>query len=80
MKFHAQFLVKDLKSEIVDALGTDGVYILDGRNSLTKMISDSKNQMKRMRHMHPNYIGFAIKEGTRFDNSEEIFTKILRHI
>lgn len=59
----------------IDALGSDGVFILDGRNSLSIMISDSKNRMQKLEKLH-NFIGFKIMKGERFSNSREVYNSI----
>ncbi len=69
MKYHVQFLNLDLKGEVQDALGSDGVFILDGRNSLSTMEVDANKQFHRMnKHLH-TYCGWEIRKGTRFDNA-----------
>lgn len=87
MKYYAQFLEnssgqtwcpikKGLVSApitIVDAMGSDGVFILDGRNSLSTMINDATKRMKSLSKVKPNYIGFKIMRGEKFTKSKEIY-------
>lgn len=45
---------------VMEALGTEGVFILDGRNKLSTMIDDAYERMHKLRNVHPNYVGFQI--------------------
>ena len=67
MKFHVQFLDTSIvdKNMVVEACGSDAVFILDGRNPLSTMIADAQTQMHRLRNVH-KYVGFVIKQGSRF--------------
>jgi len=62
MKYYVQFLDKNLKGEIGEACGSDGVFILDGRNSLSTMLDDAYERMARFDKLH-NYVGFTIRRG-----------------
>ena len=87
MKYFAQFLTlssgqtfKDGKIVTVekfpiDALGSDGVFILDGRNNIETMVFDSKIRMHTLKNIH-NYIGFKIMKGERFTDAKEIYKSI----
>ena len=48
--------------------GSDGVYILDGRNNIDNMISDAKKRMEKMRTIHPDICGFKIIKAQRFSD------------
>ncbi len=67
MKYHVQFLATSIvdKNMVVEACGSDSVFILDGRNALSTMIADAYTQMHRLRNVQ-KYVGFVIKEGSRF--------------
>ena len=71
MTHYIQFKDKDLKGNVVDAIGTDGVFILDGRNGLNTMFQDGMKRMLQLRRVH-KYVGFVVMKGSRFDNSKEI--------
>jgi hypothetical protein len=69
MKAYVQFLELDLKGSTVEALGSDGVFILDGRKSLDTMTTDAHKRFRQMnKHLH-NYVGWRIMKGERFDAS-----------
>lgn len=63
MKYYVQFKKYNLANEISDCLGTDGVYILDGRNKLNTMIVDAFEQIYRLRRVQKGIIGFVIHKG-----------------
>jgi len=63
MKYHIQFFTKDLKGRIVEALGSDSVFILDGRNSINTMIQDGIAQANRLKAIQPYYIKFEVRQG-----------------
>lgn len=75
MKFFVQF--KELRAKImndypfqhspckpflVDSCGSDSIFILDGRNSLSTMIQDAKDRIKKLRPVK-QIDGFEIHEG-----------------
>ncbi|MHC4270614.1 MAG: hypothetical protein ACYSTS_19460 [Planctomycetota bacterium] len=72
MRYYVQFLQKNLSNNIAEACGSDGVFILDGRNCLNTMIIDAHERMKKLKKVQPYYIGFRIMKGSRFDNSTMI--------
>ena len=78
MKYHVQFLTTSVvnKNIVVEALGSDAVFILDGRNNLTTMIEDAKLRMKQLASVQ-NYVGFVIKQGARFGYCKAIHTSKL---
>jgi hypothetical protein len=69
---YTQFFTTNLKGDIDTALGSDGVFILDGRNNLTNMIIDSNDRYKKMKRIHDDYIGYKIMKGNRFDDNNQI--------
>jgi hypothetical protein len=44
----------------IEMCGSDGVYILDGRNNLDNMIIDAEKRMEKMRTIHTYIIGYKI--------------------
>ena len=75
---YTQFIQFDKEGNIVESLGSDGIFMLDGRNKLETMIDDSKDRFTRMtKNIHPEYIGFRIMKGPRLDNSRCIHQWIL---
>lgn len=77
MKYYAQFQEFDLKGNLVDAFGSDGVYILDGRNTLDTMINDAEKQLYRLTcRGYKRYKGYTIQKGNRFDNSITVYDSL----
>ena len=85
MRYYAQLLEKDLKfnhnnmtwtdtGELREAMGTDSVFILDGRNNILTMIEDSNKRLEQMNDFKNIYKGFRIMNGSRFDDSKVIYT------
>ena len=62
VKYYAQFMEYNLKGVLDLALGSDGVFILDGRKTLEHMIEDAKEQMHRLRFVQ-TYSKFRIMKG-----------------
>ena len=56
----------------VELLGSDGVYILDGRNSIDTMIEDSLLRIERLKRVH-EIIGFEIRKGD-FSHYRVVYT------
>ena len=85
MKYYVQFLnessgrtfkdgqIFEVPKFPIDAIGSDGVFILDGRNSLEIMINDAKERQAKFK----NFIGFKIMKGERFTNSVEIYNSLI---
>lgn len=63
MKYFVQFKTHNLNGEVSDALGSDGVFILDGRNNTEIMKSDAEHRMYMLRNVQPGYIGYEIRYG-----------------
>jgi len=79
MKYQAQFLVKyESQGEIQELCGSDGVFILDGRNSLGTMCKDSIKRIEWLKKVQPKIVGFKIMKGPRFTESTEIHRWINR--
>jgi len=78
MTHYLQFLVVDNNKRLSDLLGSDGVFILDGRNNLNTMKADAQLRMHRLRFVQPHIIGYKIVKGTRFDDKNPtLYTWIL---
>lgn len=60
--------------EVCDALGSDGVFILDGRNSIDTMVQDAMNRMKNLLKIK-SFRGFEIRVGT-FSKFQTLYTFI----
>ena len=65
---YTQFFEENTKGEVWTALGSDGVFILDGRNKLPTLIKDSEERWRKLSNLHPEYIGFKILRGDRLDD------------
>jgi hypothetical protein len=64
MKIFVQFLTLNTKGEVDDLLGSDGVFILDGRNNLNTWIKDAHNRIKQLKNVQPEIVGFKIIKST----------------
>lgn len=69
MKYYVRFLDLNTRNEVSEALGSDAVFILDGRNTLENMIVDAIKQFHRMNKNLHSYCGWRIMKGSRFNNS-----------
>lgn len=76
MKVYIQFLTTGTKGNIIEKLGSDGVFMLDGRQKLSTWVKDGHDRAYMLRHVS-HLVGFKVMVGSRFDNSytvhEEIF-------
>ncbi len=65
MKVYVQFLTVGTNNEIVDAMGSSGVFILDGRNNLQTQIVDAMKQFNRLNNsvLNLGFVGFQIQKG-----------------
>ena len=71
MKYFAQFLhVKD--NELHENIGSDGVFILDGRNTLDTMKRDAQERLFRLRNVS-RIDGYRIMKGERFSDAEQVY-------
>jgi len=77
MTAYVQFLTKNLKGQTVEACGSDGVFILDGRNCLDTMINDAYEQKHKLRFVQKHYVGFEIRKGARFESYTVVHKEIL---
>ena len=67
MKAYAQFLVTN-NNILMEAMGSDGVFILDGRNNLQTMKINSMLRMNKLQVVRPNLVGYRVYKSERFDN------------
>ena len=72
MKYYIQFYT----GENNEALGSDGVFILDGRNSTYNMINDGRDRAWQLRNIKKFY-GFKIMRGERFKDSNP-YTNLIK--
>lgn len=57
---YVKFLTTDLQGKEVEAMGSDSVFIIDGRNTKLNMIFDGIARLNRLKNVHTDYIGFKI--------------------
>ena len=77
MKRYVQFLETKLDGSIDEALGSDGVFILDGRQNLDTQINDAYERLDKLKNVRPYYVGFEIRDGERFSNSRLVYRKVI---
>ena len=71
MKYFVQFL--HIRSgKLYENLGSDGVFILDGRNTLETMKRDAQERLFRLRNVR-QIDGYRIMKGERFTNAEQVY-------
>ena len=78
MQYYAQFLISGTDGEPQDLLGSDGVYVLDGRNHIGSMCKDSFNRIEKLKAVQPHIIGFKIMKGKKFTESYEVHRWLIR--
>ncbi len=77
MKYYAQFKKRNLNGDLQDALGSDSVFILDGRLNLTHMQNDIATQLYRLRRVQ-QFDGFTIIKATNFSiHGKLIYSEVL---
>ena len=66
MKYWVQFLIKSAtdQTQLIDACGSDGVLVLDGRLSSYNMTVAAKRHAQRLEHIK-QYPAFRIVSGPR---------------
>lgn len=81
MKYYVQFMDYSVpgswnnhKSELIDACGDTGVYILDGRSSVENMRRDALKRAQRMEH-YKRFAAFRIVKADGFNRPEHASTK-----
>lgn len=75
MKYYTQFYTKNHNNKIIECLGSDGVFILDGRNNLNTMVADSIDRINVLKNIMPYIIGFSINKGD-FKRSSIIYKSV----
>lgn len=71
MKYFIQFLhVRDNK--LYENLGSDGVFILDGRNNLQTMKCDAQARIHTLRNI-AKIDGYRIMQGNKFSNATQLY-------
>ena len=69
MRVYAQFLVINTERKLSEAVGSDGAFILGGRNSIQTQKNDAMVKMHRLRAVRPEFVGYRIYRGARFSNN-----------
>ncbi len=72
MKYFVQFKTTDLAGNLIDAAGSDGIFVLDGRNDLGTMVQDVYDRIEKLRFVK-KYKFFEIHKGD-LRNSRIIYT------
>jgi len=86
MNVYAQFYVMDttkwtakgyitVEPYVRELLGSDGVFILDGRNSIDTMIQDAKTRADKMKNVKTIH-GFKIIKANKFSDTGKILCDI----
>jgi hypothetical protein len=73
MKRFARFF-QVINGKNMELLGSEGVYILDARNSTSTSISDCIERMNKLKNVHGNLSGFIIYRAERFSDTKNILT------
>jgi hypothetical protein len=73
MKYYVQFYRASDPTSKTEILGSDGVFILDGRNNLQTMITDAKRRIHQLKNIHDDIIAFTINRGERFSDSRIVY-------
>ena len=60
----------------VDCIGTTGVFILDGRNSVDTMIYDAMDQVKRLHNIKPWITSFKIIKSVSIGGSGQVLANV----
>jgi len=76
MKYYVQF-THIRNNEIVDNLGSNGVFILDGRNTIETMQCDALLRMNELRKV-ANIDGYKIVRARRFTDKGTIIYQWIR--
>lgn len=64
----------------IEMIGSDGVYILDGRHTLSNMISDCHDRMKKLKNLHKGICGFEIHRASKlFDDGRVIYSTVNKY-
>ena len=78
MKYYVQFThANDARTRMRDAVGSDGVFILDGRNNLETFKVDAQQQMHRLRKV-ASFDGYKIIKAESFLDKENLIYAWIR--
>lgn len=58
----------DANIKPIEMCGSDGVYILDGRNNIDNMIIDAEMRLQKIRMIHPGICGYEIIKAQRLSD------------
>ena len=61
----------DANIKPIEMCGSDGAYILDGRNNLNSMILDAEKRLEKIRTIH-SICGYKIIKAQRFSDTGTI--------
>jgi hypothetical protein len=88
MKAYAQYFTRNLKQEITEALGSDGILPLDARFSVNNLAWQAIEKGKQLNTLGKGFVAVEIRRGNLkhyrivgfkyFDNSLNPFTQINR--
>lgn len=65
MKYYAQFMQVNHNRKLMETCGSDGVFILDGRNTPSTMVVDIMIRMHQLKKIK-TFDGYRIYKGSRF--------------
>jgi len=68
---YVQFLYLQ-DGELQEACGSDGVFILDGRDRMSTSRIDAYLRMDLLKKVHPEYCGYRIYNGSRFGEGDRV--------
>lgn len=72
-------MFSDANIKPIPMCGTDGVFILDGRNNIDTMILDAFRRMQKMRTIHTDICGFKIIKAQRLSDTGTILFSTLKN-
>lgn len=70
---YVQFLTPNTKGESDTLCGSDGVFILDGRNKMETWIKDAFDRIHSLRFVQKQIVGFKIIKGHLLDKGETLY-------
>ena len=60
---YVQFLTLNTRNEPDTLCGSDGVFILDGRNKMETWVKDAFKRIHQLQYVQKNIVGFKIIKG-----------------
>jgi hypothetical protein len=73
MKYYVQFLTTNAEETgLIELLGSEGVFVLDGRFNERSMRCAAQERMHKLRHLH-SISGYRIMKGNKFSNGVCIY-------